>query len=61
MEPTEEQYLIINALDTLGLLGSSFYDPEEGAWYIDTPSPILPIAKILPNGEIIPITPELEI
>ena len=61
MEPSEEQYLIINALDTLGLLGSSFYDPQEGAWYIETLSPILPIAKIMPDGEIIPIIPELEI
>lgn len=61
MEPTEEQYLIINALDTLGLLGSNFYDLEEGAWYIETPSPALPIAKILPDGEIISITWESEL
>jgi hypothetical protein len=57
MEPTEEQYLIINALDTLGLLGYNFID-EDGIWYIETPSPILPISKILPTGEIVPITPE---
>ncbi|MBD2770773.1 hypothetical protein [Iningainema tapete] len=56
MEPTEEQYLIINALDTLGLLGYNFIDENNGIWYIETPSTVLPIAKILPNGEIVPIT-----
>ncbi len=28
MEPSEAQYLIINALDTLDLLGSNFYDED---------------------------------
>lgn len=55
MEPTEEQYLIINALDTLKLLIHSFYDQGNGIWYIATPSPILPTAKLLPNGDIVPI------
>lgn len=60
MEPTEEQYLILNALDTLALLGN-VYDPDRGVWYIETPSRILPIARILPNGEIFPATPEFEL
>jgi hypothetical protein len=55
VEPTEEQYLIINALDTLKLLIHSFYDEEEGIWYIGTPSPVLSTAKLLPNGDIVPI------
>ena len=55
MEPTEEQYLIINALDTLKLLIHSFYDQGNGIWYIATPSPVLPTAKLLPNGDIAPI------
>lgn len=59
MEPTEEQYLIVNALDTLGLLGYNFIDEDDGIWYIETPSPILPISKILPNGEIVSITAQL--
>ena len=54
MEPTEEQYLILNALETLNLIEYDFYDSENGDWYIATPSPILPISIILPNGEIIP-------
>lgn len=61
MEPTEEQYLIINALDTLELLGYNFIDEYDGIWYIETLSPVLPISKILPTGEIVPITPELEL
>jgi hypothetical protein len=59
MEPTEEQYLIINALDTLELLGSNIYDGSTREWYIQTPSSVLPISKILPNGEIVPIEMEL--
>ncbi len=54
MEPSEEQYLIINALQTLDLLQSTFYDEDSGNWYINTPSPVLPIAMILQNGDIVP-------
>jgi hypothetical protein len=57
MEPTEEQYLILNALDTLGLLQNTVYDESNQVWFIRTPSLILPIAMLLPNGEIIPVTP----
>jgi hypothetical protein len=53
VEPTEEQYLIIQALDTLELIGSHFFDGETGDWYIQTPSPILPHAIILPDGSIV--------
>jgi hypothetical protein len=42
MEPTEQQYLVLNALETLGLLEGMFYDEERGIYYITTPSPILP-------------------
>jgi hypothetical protein len=56
VEPTEEQYLIINALDILDLLIRSIYDEDQGVWYIETPSPILPIAMILQNGDIVPTT-----
>jgi hypothetical protein len=56
MEPTEAQYLIINALDTLGLLVREIYDLEQGVWYIETPSLVLPIAIILPSGDVFPTT-----
>ncbi len=59
MEPSEAQYLVINALDTLNLLGNNFYDEDRGIWYIETPSLVLPISKILQNGEIVPIESEL--
>jgi hypothetical protein len=58
VEPTEAQYLILNALETLGLIVYSLYDPDRGVWYIATPSLVLPIARILPDGEIAPVTPE---
>jgi len=45
-EPTEEQYLVINALDTLGLLIENRYDEDTGVWYIFTPSQVLPLAII---------------
>ncbi|ACK72075.1 hypothetical protein PCC7424_3694 [Gloeothece citriformis PCC 7424] len=54
MEPTEEQYLIVNALETLALLEWRLYDEDTGLWRIQTTSPVLPVAYILPNGEIIP-------
>lgn len=54
MEPTESQYLIINALQTLGLLEYDFYDQDRGEWYIATPSTVLPISMILLNGDIVP-------
>jgi len=43
MEPSEAQYLIINALTTLDLLQNTFYDEDSGNWYINTPSPVLPV------------------
>ncbi len=54
MEPSESQYLIVNALTTLDLLGNTFYDEDSGNWYINTPSQVLPIAMILQNGDIVP-------
>ena len=54
MPPTESQYLVINALQTLELIKYEFFDPDNGDWYIATPSEILPIAIIAPNGEIVP-------
>ncbi|MBD1834610.1 hypothetical protein H6F61_18375 [Cyanobacteria bacterium FACHB-472] len=61
MEPSESQYLILNALDSFGLLGNTIYDEETGIWYIQTPSPILPIARLSESGDILPIEPELEL
>lgn len=55
MEPTEAQYLVVNALETLELLIDRRFDEETGNWYIRTPSPVLPIAMILSSGDIIPI------
>ena len=55
MEPTESQYLILNALETLGFLQRRLYDPNTGNWYIQTPSQILPIAMLLQDGEIVPL------
>lgn len=53
------QYLIINALDTLALLENTFYE-DGGNWYVNTPSPVLPIAMILQTGEIVPTNWELK-
>jgi hypothetical protein len=55
VEPTEEQFLIFNALDTLALIQIHFYDANQGYWYIQTPSPILAISVIAPAGEIFPL------
>jgi hypothetical protein len=55
MNPTEAQYLVINALETLALLIDRRYDEDTGNWYIRTQSSILPLALLLPNGEIFPI------
>ena len=55
MEPSEEQYLIINALQTLELLERYLYDPDRGLWFVETPSPVLPRAVIMQDGEIYPV------
>lgn len=52
MEPTEAQYIIINALETLELLQLQTFDLDTGNWYIRTLSPILLLAMILPSGEV---------
>jgi nucleoside-diphosphate-sugar epimerase len=54
MEPTEAQYLVINALETLGLLEGMVYDEERRFYFISSISSVLPIAILLPNGEIVP-------
>jgi hypothetical protein len=59
VEPSEAQYLIINALDILELLELTFYDQDSGNWYIQTASCVLPIAVILQTGDIVPTTWEL--
>ncbi len=52
MEPTEAQYLVINALETLNLLIWRLYDEDTGYWHIQTPSTVLPLASIL-AGEVV--------
>jgi hypothetical protein len=59
MEPSELQYSIISALETLELLQNSFYDQSSGNWYINTSSSVLPIAIILQNGDVVPPNWEL--
>lgn len=54
VEPAEEQFLVFNALDTLALVQSHFYDGGRGNWYVQTPSPVLLRSIILSNGEIVP-------
>ena len=56
MEPIEAQYVVLNALETLGLLAGMFYDQDKGFWYITTSSLVLPTALLLQNGEIAPIS-----
>lgn len=54
MEPTEAQYLILNALETLDLLQFKLYDENTGSWLLITPSLVLPRAYLLQNGDIVP-------
>ncbi|PSO61511.1 MAG: hypothetical protein BRC36_11545 [Cyanobacteria bacterium QH_2_48_84] len=61
MELTEEQYLILNVLETLNLLIDRRYYEETGVWYIYTPSPTLPFALLQPNGEVAPVEPMSEL
>jgi hypothetical protein len=55
LEPSNEQYLIINALQTLELINYDWYESERGVWFIATPSGTLATAVILRNGDIYPI------
>ena len=51
---TEAQYLIFNALEALDLVRRDFYD-DTGIWYLETVSPTLPISRLLPDGEVLPV------
>ncbi|BAZ53668.1 hypothetical protein I8748_23655 [Nostoc sp. CENA67] len=55
MEPSEAQYLIINALQTLELMTYNTYEADRGLWFIATLSPVLPVAVITQDGDIFPI------
>jgi hypothetical protein len=55
VEPSEAQYLIINALQTLELMTYNTYEQDRGLWFIATLSRILPVAVITQNREIFPI------
>ncbi|HEY9908542.1 MAG TPA: hypothetical protein V6D18_13160 [Thermosynechococcaceae cyanobacterium] len=61
MEPTEAQYLVLNALETLGFLQETTYDEATGRWYINTFSNVLPVAMIVRNGEVVPVWWTLEL
>ncbi|PIG90519.1 hypothetical protein [Gloeocapsopsis sp. IPPAS B-1203] len=54
VEPTDAQYLILNALETLDLLQFRLYDENTGIWLIITASSVLPRAYLLPSGDIVP-------
>lgn len=61
MERTEAQYLVFNALEALGLVRRDFYDEDTtGIWYLETISPTLPISRLLPDGEILPLETDYE-
>jgi hypothetical protein len=55
MEPSNEQYLIINALQTLDLIEYDWYQRDRGLWFITTLSIILPTSVIMQDGQIYPI------
>lgn len=56
VEKTEAQYLIFNALEALGLVRRDFYDDDmTGIWYLETVSLTLPISRLMPDGEILPL------
>lgn len=55
MEPSDAQYLIINALQTLELRTYNTYEEDRGLWFIATLSSVLPVAVITQDGEIYPI------
>jgi hypothetical protein len=56
VEPTEAQYLILNALETLELLQYRLYDEDTGNWLMITPSPVLPTSFLLQSGDVVPST-----
>lgn len=60
MDPTEEQFLVFNALDTLQLPRPDFFDAQRSIWYVETLSPILPLARLMPDGEILPLETSYE-
>lgn len=60
MEQTESQYLVFNALETLGLVRRNLYDTNTGIWYLETLSPTLRLCRLMPDGEILPLEVQYE-
>lgn len=60
MEPTEAQYLVINALETLDLVILTVYDSNTGTWFLETLSLSLPFCRLMPDGEILPLEANYE-
>lgn len=60
MEQTEAQYLVYNALETLGLIVLDFYDVNTGTWFLEKLSPTLPFCRLMPDGEILPLEANYE-
>ena len=53
----EQQYIVINTLDSLGLLLENPYDEYNVTWYHYTLSPIVLFCFLMQNGEITTIRP----
>lgn len=61
VEATEAQYIILNALETLGLLRDYRYDEDTGIFFIITLSPILPLAMLQQDGDVTHVEPISEL
>lgn len=61
MDRTEAQYPVFNALEALSLVSCDFYDEDAtGIWYLETVSLALPISRLIPDGEILPLETNYE-
>jgi hypothetical protein len=60
MEQTEDQYLVFNAFESLELITRQFYDVVTGTWYLETVSQVLPVCRLMPDGEILPLEVDYE-
>ncbi len=60
MEQTEAQYLVYNALETLGFVQRDIYDWTTGVWYVETHGRLLPFCRLMPDGEILQLEVDYE-
>jgi len=51
-KPTGIQYLMFQGIEALGIVRGDIFDIDTGIWYVWILSPLISVARILPDGTV---------